>query len=80
MSKPEFVYVTYIKTTPEKLWQALTSSEFSRRYWFGTDLQSDWTIGSPFAVTGAAGGSKGEASSVARFGPSGSGAAVQPPT
>jgi uncharacterized protein YndB with AHSA1/START domain len=53
MSKPEFVYVTYIRTTPEKLWQALTSSEFSRRYWFGTDLQSGWTIGSPFAlVTG----------------------------
>ena len=53
MSKPEFVYVTYIKTTPEKLWQALTSSEFSRRYWFGTDLQSDWKVGSSFAlVTG----------------------------
>jgi uncharacterized protein YndB with AHSA1/START domain len=32
MSKPEFVYVTYIRTTPEKLWQALTSSEFSKRY------------------------------------------------
>ena len=32
MNKPEFVYVTYIETTPEKLWQALTSSEFSRRY------------------------------------------------
>ena len=31
MSKPEFVYVTYIETTPEKLWEALTSSEFSRR-------------------------------------------------
>ena len=30
MSKPEFVYVTYIETTPEKLWQALTSSEFTR--------------------------------------------------
>ena len=36
MSKPEFVYVTYIETTPEKLWEALTSSEFSKRYWFGT--------------------------------------------
>ncbi len=29
MRKPEFVYVTYIETTPEKLWEALTSSEFS---------------------------------------------------
>ena len=38
MSKPEFVYVTYIETTPEKLWEALTPSEFTRRYWFGTEL------------------------------------------
>lgn len=50
MSKPEFVYVTYIETTPEKLWEALTSSEFSRRYWFGTELQSDWKVGSPLAL------------------------------
>ena len=50
MSKPEFVYVTYIETTPEKLWDALTSSEFSRRYWFGTELRSDFKVGSPFAL------------------------------
>jgi uncharacterized protein YndB with AHSA1/START domain len=50
MRKPEFVYVTYIETTPEKLWQALTSSEFSRRYWFNTELKTDWKIGSPFAL------------------------------
>ncbi len=50
MPKPEFVYVTYIETTPEKLWQALTSSEFSRRYWFNTELQSDFKVGSPFAL------------------------------
>jgi uncharacterized protein YndB with AHSA1/START domain len=50
MSKPEFVYVTYIETTPEKLWQALTSSEFSRRYWFNTDLKSDFKVRSPFAL------------------------------
>src|SRR3954447_11509302 len=50
MSKPEFVYVTYIETTPEKLWEALTSSEFSRRYWFGTELRSDWKGGSPLAL------------------------------
>jgi uncharacterized protein YndB with AHSA1/START domain len=48
--KPEFVYVTYIETTPEKLWLALTSSEFSRRYWFNTELQSDFKVGSPFAL------------------------------
>jgi uncharacterized protein YndB with AHSA1/START domain len=50
MRKPEFVYVTYIETTPEKLWEALTSSEFSKRYWFNTELRTDWKIGSPFAL------------------------------
>ena len=50
MSKPEFVYVSYIETMPEKLWEALTSSEFSRQYWFGTELRTDWKVGSPFAL------------------------------
>ena len=30
---PEFVYTTYIKTTPERLWQAITDPAFTRRYW-----------------------------------------------
>jgi uncharacterized protein YndB with AHSA1/START domain len=50
MSKPEFVYVTYIETTPEKLWDALTKSEFTRQYWFDTEVRSDWKVGSPFAL------------------------------
>jgi uncharacterized protein YndB with AHSA1/START domain len=50
MSKPEFVYVTYIETTPEKLWEALTSSEFSKRYWWDTSVVSDWKVGSPFSL------------------------------
>ena len=50
MRKPEFVYVTYIETTPEKLWEALTKSEFSKRYWFNTELKTDWKVGSPFAL------------------------------
>ena len=33
MDKPEFVYTTYIQTTPERLWQALTDPAFTRRYW-----------------------------------------------
>ena len=37
----EFVYTTYIKTTPEQLWQALTDAAFTRRYW-GVELTSDW--------------------------------------
>ena len=50
MSKPEFVYITYIETTPEQLWEALTDSEFSKRYWFGTEVRSDWNVGSSFAL------------------------------
>jgi uncharacterized protein YndB with AHSA1/START domain len=47
MSKPPFVYVTYINTTPEKLWGALTDGQFTRRYWGGRRIQSDWNVGSP---------------------------------
>lgn len=46
MDKPKFVYVTFIIAPPEKVWQALTSPEFTRQYWFGTDLISDWKVGS----------------------------------
>jgi uncharacterized protein YndB with AHSA1/START domain/DNA-binding transcriptional ArsR family regulator len=44
--KPSFVYTTYIKTTPEQLWQALTDPAFTRRYW-GIELETDWQAGSP---------------------------------
>jgi uncharacterized protein YndB with AHSA1/START domain len=47
MGKPEFVYVTYIATTPEKLWDALTQAEFTKKYWFGRRIESDWQVGSP---------------------------------
>ena len=46
MSKPEFVYTTYIKTTPEKLWHALTDKAFTEKYWFCCSLTSDWKVGS----------------------------------
>jgi uncharacterized protein YndB with AHSA1/START domain/DNA-binding transcriptional ArsR family regulator len=45
----EFVYTTYIKTTPERLWQALTDPAFTRRYW-GLSMESDWAPGSAFTV------------------------------
>jgi len=41
----EFVYTTYIKTTPEQLWRALTEPEFTRRYW-GATFETDWRAGS----------------------------------
>jgi DNA-binding transcriptional ArsR family regulator/uncharacterized protein YndB with AHSA1/START domain len=45
MQKPTFVYTTYIQTTPETLWQALTDPAFTRRYWDVT-FETDWTVGS----------------------------------
>ncbi|MFB4169282.1 SRPBCC family protein [Virgibacillus sp. JSM 102003] len=39
-------YATYIATTPEKLWEALTSREFTKKYWFGKEVRSDWKEGS----------------------------------
>lgn len=47
MPQTEFVYVTYINTTPEKLWRALTEPEFIRQYFVDTGPQSDWKVGSP---------------------------------
>jgi DNA-binding transcriptional ArsR family regulator len=45
MQKPSFVYTTYIATTPENLWLALTEPEFTRRYW-RTEFETDWQPGS----------------------------------
>jgi len=42
MKNDRFVYVTYIGTTPEKLWEALLSPEFTKAYWFGVTLESEW--------------------------------------
>lgn len=42
----DFVYVTYIRTTPEKLWQALTEPAFITRYFGGGGPRSDWRVGS----------------------------------
>jgi uncharacterized protein YndB with AHSA1/START domain/DNA-binding transcriptional ArsR family regulator len=50
-----FVYTTYIKTTPERLWQALTDPAFTRRYW-GPAFDTDWSAGS--AMTWDQGGHK----------------------
>jgi DNA-binding transcriptional ArsR family regulator/uncharacterized protein YndB with AHSA1/START domain len=48
VKKPWFVYTTYIQTSPERLWQALTEPAFTERYW-GLTIDSDWDPGS--AVT-----------------------------
>jgi uncharacterized protein YndB with AHSA1/START domain len=48
MTKPAFVYTTYIETSAEKLWQALTDGDFTERYWFGHRVASDWAVGSAY--------------------------------
>jgi len=50
-----FVYVTYIRTTPDKLWEALTSPEFTRKYWFGYWQDCAWAPGSSWKLTSADG-------------------------
>jgi uncharacterized protein YndB with AHSA1/START domain len=45
-----FVYVSYIRTTPERLWQALTSAEFTRQYWFGMHHECEWKAGAPWQL------------------------------
>lgn len=46
MSKPEFVYTTFIRSTPEKTWDAICQPEFTRQYWGGLANVSDWKQGS----------------------------------
>jgi uncharacterized protein YndB with AHSA1/START domain/DNA-binding transcriptional ArsR family regulator len=46
MSDNDFVYTTYIKTTPERLWQAITDPTFTKQYW-GVYHDTDWKVGSP---------------------------------
>ena len=45
-----FVYETYIRTTPEKVWSALTDAEIMKQYWFGVQCESQWTAGSSWKL------------------------------
>jgi uncharacterized protein YndB with AHSA1/START domain len=44
----EKVFEIYIKTSPERLWQAITDSEMRQKYTFGVGISSDWTPGSGY--------------------------------
>ena len=50
MPRSTYVYVSYIRTTPEKLWEALTDGEFMRQYWLGCHAESEWAAGSPWKL------------------------------
>ena len=47
---PRHVFATFIRATPESIWQALTTSDFTTRYWYGSTIQSDWAVGSPYEL------------------------------
>src|SRR5579864_7464143 len=51
-NRSHFVYVTVIRTTPAKLWEALTQPEFIRQYWFGMTIECGWKQGSPWKIVG----------------------------
>ena len=45
-----FVYVTFIRTTQDRLWSALVSPEFMKQYWFGMHIETDWEPGSAWQL------------------------------
>jgi uncharacterized protein YndB with AHSA1/START domain len=50
MADSRFVYVTYIRTTPAKLWRALMDPEFTRQYWAATWQESEWKPGASWRI------------------------------
>lgn len=46
MSQPQILIRTYIASTPDKVWHALTTPDITEKYWYGTRVESDWRIGS----------------------------------
>ncbi len=48
--RSHFVYVTFIRTTPAKLWEALTEPKFIRQYWFNATVECAWEKGSPWKM------------------------------
>jgi uncharacterized protein YndB with AHSA1/START domain len=50
MDNSRFVYVTYIRTTPEKLWQALIEPEFTRQFWAECWQESEWKTGASWRL------------------------------
>jgi len=55
MEKSTFVYVTYIRTTSEKVWQALIQPEFTRQFFFGMVIESEWKVGAAWKTVGSDG-------------------------
>jgi len=56
MAKSKFLYVTYIRTTPKKLWRALTTAKFQRQFFYGTTQESGWKKGASWRILKPDGG------------------------
>ncbi|MFZ2031155.1 MAG: SRPBCC family protein [Vitreimonas sp.] len=50
IAPPDVVYITYIRTSPQKVWDALTQSAFTKQFFFGRTVESDWKQGSPWRL------------------------------
>jgi uncharacterized protein YndB with AHSA1/START domain len=68
MASSRFVYVTYIRTTPEKLWHALIDPEFTRQYWCETYQESEWKPGASWRIM-APGGRIADSGEILEFDP-----------
>ena len=52
----KYVYVTFIRTSPQKLWDALTKPEFIKQYWFNMSQESEWKVGASWKMLSSDGG------------------------
>jgi uncharacterized protein YndB with AHSA1/START domain len=50
MAESTFIYVTYIRTTADALWTALTDTDFIPQWWMGVRTETDWTVGGPWKL------------------------------
>src|SRR5262245_56681531 len=55
MGNDRFVYVTYIRATPETVWTGLIAPAFTRQYWSGFEQKSEWTPNAPWQLIAADG-------------------------
>jgi len=56
ITPPDLVYITFIRSTPQKLWGALTKSELTKQFFFGRTVESDWREGSSWRLVMPDGG------------------------
>lgn len=68
MAESAFIYVTYIKTTPDTLWRALTTPEFMAQYWLGARAEAEWKTGGAWKLV-LADGRVADQGEIAEFDP-----------